>query len=71
MECFVAVASHNPADDSYDCMANFQGPFSTHPVMARALRMAVRPLLRCNASWLPWSLQWSAAQGRRSARMPS
>jgi 2-furoyl-CoA dehydrogenase large subunit len=39
MECFVAVASHNPADDSYDCMANFQGPFSTHPVMARALRV--------------------------------
>ncbi len=27
MECFVAVATHNPADDSYDCMANFQGPF--------------------------------------------
>ena len=39
MECFVAVATHNPADDSYDCMANFQGPFSTHPVMARALRV--------------------------------
>ena len=39
MECFVAVASHNPADGSYDCMANFQGPFSTHPVMARALRV--------------------------------
>jgi 2-furoyl-CoA dehydrogenase large subunit len=40
MECFVAVATHNPADGSYDCMANFQGPFSTHPVMARALRVA-------------------------------
>ena len=39
MECFVAVASHNPADGSYDCMANFQGPFSTHPVMAKALRV--------------------------------
>ena len=39
MECFVVVATHNPADDSYDCMANFQGPFSTHPVMARALRV--------------------------------
>ena len=39
MECFVAVATHNPADDSFDCMANFQGPFSTHPVMARALRV--------------------------------
>ena len=40
MECFVVVATHNPADDSFDCMANFQGPFSTHPVMARALRVA-------------------------------
>ena len=39
MECFVAVATHNPADGSYDCMANFQGPFSTHPVMAQALRV--------------------------------
>ncbi len=33
------VAEHNPADDSYDVLANFQGPFSTHPVMARALRV--------------------------------
>jgi 2-furoyl-CoA dehydrogenase large subunit len=39
MECFVAVATYNPGDGSYDCMANFQGPFSTHPVMARALRV--------------------------------
>ena len=29
-----------PSDDSYDVLANFQGPFSTHPVMARALRVA-------------------------------
>jgi 2-furoyl-CoA dehydrogenase large subunit len=39
MECYVVVATHNPADDSYDVLANFQGPFSTHPVMARALRV--------------------------------
>jgi 2-furoyl-CoA dehydrogenase large subunit len=39
MECYVCVATHNPANDSYDCTANFQGPFSTHPVMARALRV--------------------------------
>jgi 2-furoyl-CoA dehydrogenase large subunit len=39
MECYVCVAQYNPADASYDCMANFQGPFSTHPVMARALRV--------------------------------
>jgi 2-furoyl-CoA dehydrogenase large subunit len=39
MECYVVVAEYNPADDSYDVLANFQGPFSTHPVMARSLRV--------------------------------
>ncbi len=39
MECFVVVAQYDPANDSYDVLANFQGPFSTHPVMARALRV--------------------------------
>jgi len=33
------VASYDPISDSYDVLANFQGPFSTHPVMARALRV--------------------------------
>jgi 2-furoyl-CoA dehydrogenase large subunit len=40
MECYVVVAEYRPSDDSYDVLANFQGPFSTHPVMARALRVA-------------------------------
>jgi 2-furoyl-CoA dehydrogenase large subunit len=39
MECYVVVAEYRPADASYDVLANFQGPFSTHPVMARALRV--------------------------------
>lgn len=39
MECYVVVAQYSPVDDSYDVLANFQGPFSTHPVMARALRV--------------------------------
>ena len=39
MECYVVLAEYRPADDSYDVLANFQGPFSTHPVMARALRV--------------------------------
>jgi 2-furoyl-CoA dehydrogenase large subunit len=39
MECYVVVAQYRGADDSYDVLANFQGPFSTHPVMARALRV--------------------------------
>ena len=39
MECYVVVAEYHTADDSYEVLANFQGPFSTHPVMARALRV--------------------------------
>src|SRR5215470_14421762 len=39
MECYVVVAVYQPHDDSYDVLANFQGPFSTHPVMAKALRV--------------------------------
>jgi 2-furoyl-CoA dehydrogenase large subunit len=39
IECYVVVAQHNPARNSYDILANFQGPFSLHPVMARALRV--------------------------------
>jgi len=40
IECYVVVAQHNAAKGSYDVLANFQGPFSMHPVMARALRVA-------------------------------
>src|ERR1700719_1616682 len=39
MECYVVVAEYRPHDRSYDVLANFQGPFSTHPVMAKALRV--------------------------------
>ncbi len=39
MECYVVVAQYDPGEGSYDVLANFQGPFSTHPVMARALRV--------------------------------
>jgi 2-furoyl-CoA dehydrogenase large subunit len=39
MECYVVVAEYRPNDRSYDVLANFQGPFSTHPVMAKALRV--------------------------------
>ena len=45
IECYVVVADHNAAEGSYDVLANFQGPFSMHPVMARALRV-VGPKLR-------------------------
>lgn len=39
MECFVVVAQFNRGDDSFDVLANFQGPYSVHPVMAKALRV--------------------------------
>ena len=39
MECFVVVAEYRRADQSYDVLANFQGPFSAHPVMARSMRI--------------------------------
>src|SRR6516225_6881615 len=37
IECFVVVAEHFPAEDAYEVTANFQGPFTLHPVMAQAL----------------------------------
>jgi 2-furoyl-CoA dehydrogenase large subunit len=37
IECFHISASYNAAEDSYDVTANFQGPYTLHPVMARAL----------------------------------
>ena len=40
MECFAVVAEYHPGDGVFDVMSNFQGPFTTHPVMARALRVA-------------------------------
>ncbi len=39
MECFVVVAEYRAHEQSYDVLSNFQGPFSAHPVMARALRV--------------------------------
>jgi 2-furoyl-CoA dehydrogenase large subunit len=40
IECFVVAAEYRPADGSYDVLSNFQGPFSAHPVMSRALRVS-------------------------------
>ncbi len=39
IECFVVVAEYLVDEDSYDVMSHFQGPYTTHPVMARALRV--------------------------------
>jgi 2-furoyl-CoA dehydrogenase large subunit len=39
IETYGIVAVYDPAEDAYDVLANFQGPFSLHPVMARALKV--------------------------------
>ncbi|MBE7199246.1 MAG: xanthine dehydrogenase family protein molybdopterin-binding subunit, partial [Parafilimonas terrae] len=39
METYGVVASYDPTDDTYDVLANFQGPFSIHAVLARALKV--------------------------------
>jgi 2-furoyl-CoA dehydrogenase large subunit len=39
IETFGLVAEYVPGEDAYDILANFQGPFSLHPVMARALKV--------------------------------
>ncbi len=39
IETYGVFAEFDPAADAYDVLANFQGPFSLHAVMARALRV--------------------------------
>ena len=49
IEGFVVVAEHL-GEDGYDILSNFQGPFTLHPVMARALKVpGVRLRLRSPA----------------------
>lgn len=39
IETFGVVAEYDPHEDVYDILANFQGPFSIHTVLARALKV--------------------------------
>ena len=39
MECYGVVAEYDAFADAYDVLANFQGPFSIHAVVARALKV--------------------------------
>ena len=39
IETYGVLAEYDPAADAYDVTANFQGPFSLHAVLARALRV--------------------------------
>jgi len=39
LECYGVVAEHVSGEDAYQVTANFQGPFTLHTVMARALKV--------------------------------
>jgi len=39
IEGFVALVEYLPDEDSYDVFSNFQGPYTGHPIIARALRV--------------------------------
>jgi len=39
IECYGVLAEYDPGLDAYDVLANFQGPFSIHAVIARALKV--------------------------------
>lgn len=39
IETYGVIAEHDPFDGGFDITANFQGPFSIHPVIARALQV--------------------------------
>jgi 2-furoyl-CoA dehydrogenase large subunit len=39
IETYGVVAEYEPGEDTYDVLANFQGPFSIHAVLSRALKV--------------------------------
>jgi len=39
LEGFVVNAEYHPGEDLYDVASNYQGPFTSHPVMSMALRV--------------------------------
>ncbi|MBX9587774.1 MAG: molybdopterin-dependent oxidoreductase [Hyphomonadaceae bacterium] len=39
LETYGVVASYSPGEDAYDILSGFQGPFSIHSVIARALKV--------------------------------
>ncbi|MCA6117376.1 molybdopterin-dependent oxidoreductase [Bradyrhizobium sp. WSM 1738] len=39
IETYGVIATHDAAEDAFDILANFQGPFSIHTVISRALKV--------------------------------
>lgn len=44
IECFVVVAEYDQSENSFDVLANFQGPFTLHAVMSLALDVPANKL---------------------------
>ena len=40
LEGYVVTADYDPASESYDVASNFQGPYTTHTVISKALRVS-------------------------------
>jgi len=49
LEGYIVVADYRREDKIYDVLSNFQGPFTVHPVMSKALRVK-GPQLRMRSS---------------------
>ena len=64
IETYGVVAKYDPNEDAYDVVANFQGPFSLHAVMARALKVPGNRLRLRNAARV------QAAASASSRRVP-
>jgi len=51
LEGFVVTADFHPGEDLYDVSSNYQGPFTSHPVMSMALRVKNSQLRMRTPQW--------------------
>ena len=51
LEAYVVVADYQPGEKIYDVLSNFQGPFTVHPVMTKALRIKGPQLRMRSPAW--------------------
>ena len=51
IEGFVVTADYHPGENLYDVASNYQGPFTSHPVMSMALRVKNSQLRMRTPQW--------------------
>src|SRR3546814_21105017 len=51
LEGFVVNAEYHPGEQLYDVASNYQGPFTSHPVMSLALRVRNSQLRMRTPQW--------------------